>query len=88
MDVKQDSPVIVITALAECQPQWQEVLWGIEEEGIPRRWQQASGLMSSPMHGRRPTSQHCWLASPAITSNWLSITEIYPHQRRFYADAS
>ncbi|MGK9172835.1 glycerol dehydratase reactivase beta/small subunit family protein [Yokenella regensburgei] len=44
MEINQDSPVIVITALSECQSLWQEVLWGIEEEGIPWRWQQASGV--------------------------------------------
>ncbi len=34
-----DSPVIVINGRGDCQHDWQEVLWGIEEEGIPWRWQ-------------------------------------------------
>lgn len=34
-----DGPVIVINAHGDCQQQWQEVLWGIEEEGIPWHWQ-------------------------------------------------
>ena len=36
-----DSPVIVIHGCGDCQRDWQEVLWGIEEEGIPWRWQTA-----------------------------------------------
>ena len=38
MDIT-DSPVIVIHGVEGCQHDWQEVLWGIEEEGIPWRWQ-------------------------------------------------
>ncbi|MBS1204967.1 MAG: propanediol dehydratase [Proteobacteria bacterium] len=34
-----DNPVIVINGDGNYQSDWQEVLWGIEEEGIPWRWQ-------------------------------------------------
>lgn len=34
-----DNPVIVINGDGNCRSNWQEVLWGIEEEGIPWRWQ-------------------------------------------------
>nr|WP_318381119.1 glycerol dehydratase reactivase beta/small subunit family protein [uncultured Enterobacter sp.] len=38
MDSSPEEPAIVITAIGECQAQWREVLWGMEEEGIPWRW--------------------------------------------------
>lgn len=42
MHADQHSPAIVIHAHGDCQTLWQEVLWGIEEEGIPWRWQPAT----------------------------------------------
>lgn len=35
MDVNASTPAIVIAVSKECHPLWQEVLLGIEEEGIP-----------------------------------------------------
>ncbi|MDU4995816.1 MAG: glycerol dehydratase reactivase beta/small subunit family protein [Enterobacteriaceae bacterium] len=72
MVVNQDSPVIVITALAECQPQWQEVLWGIEEEGIPWRWQQAAGL-DVVAHAWQAANQSALLVGIACDSQQLVI---------------
>ncbi|WLI77631.1 glycerol dehydratase reactivase beta/small subunit family protein [Kosakonia sp. H02] len=43
MSANQESPAIVIHAHGDCQSLWQEVLWGIEEEGIPWHWQEADG---------------------------------------------
>ncbi|WP_354690346.1 glycerol dehydratase reactivase beta/small subunit family protein [Phytobacter sp. RSE-02] len=81
MDVKQDSPVIVITALTECQPQWQEVLWGIEEEGIPWRWQQASGL-DVVAHAWQAANQSALLVGIACDNQQLVI-----HYRNLPASA-
>lgn len=81
MVVNQDSPVIVITALAECQPQWQEVLWGIEEEGIPWRWQQAAGL-DVVAHAWQAANQSALLVGIACDSQQLVI-----HYRNLPASA-
>lgn len=39
MTAEQDAPVIVIAASTDCRDIWQDVLLGLEEEGIPWRWQ-------------------------------------------------
>ncbi len=81
MDINQDSPVIVITALSDCQPLWQEVLWGIEEEGIPWRWQQCSGA-DVVAHAWQAANQSALLVGVACDSEKLVI-----HYRNLPASA-
>ncbi len=81
MDINQDSPVIVITALTDCQSLWQDVLWGIEEEGIPWRWQQASGV-DVVAHAWQAANQSALLVGVACDSEKLVI-----HYRNLPASA-
>jgi hypothetical protein len=81
MDINQDSPVIVITALSDCQSLWQEVLWGIEEEGIPWRWQQASGV-DVVTHAWQAANQSALLVGVACDREKLVI-----HYRNLPASA-
>ncbi len=88
MDSNHSAPAIVITVINDCASLWHEVLLGIEEEGIPFLLQHhpAGDVVDSA--GRRRAARRCWLALPAIDTRWSCITRIYPHRRRFYADAS
>ena len=88
MDSNHSAPAIVIAAIDGCDGLWRDVLLGIEEEGIPFLLQHhpAGDVVDSA--GRRRAARRCWWASPATAIRWSCTTRIYPHRRRFYADAS
>lgn len=68
MESKEHTPAIVVTEIGDCISTWNEVLLGIEEEGIPFRIQHIpSGevIDSAWLLVNLP----CWLALPAIRKN-------------------
>ncbi|WP_314138180.1 glycerol dehydratase reactivase beta/small subunit family protein [Buttiauxella noackiae] len=81
MDSRQEVPAIVITAIGECQALWQEVLWGIEEEGIPWRWQLlANGELNTC----------AWQAasrSPLLVGIACNVKQLVIHYRNLPASA-
>ncbi len=88
MDSNHSAPAIVITVINDCASLWHEVLLGIEEEGILSCFSITRLEISLTAPGRRRAARRCWSALPAIDTRWSCITRIYPHRRRFYADAS
>lgn len=64
MESKEHTPAIVVTEIGDCISTWNEVLLGIEEEGIPFRIQHIRQVKSSMAHGRL-------LVSPPV--GWHSL---------------
>ena len=80
MESNLTTPAIVIFTSADCADVWNDVLLGIEEEGIPFVIQENDS--TDVIH-------NAWLAacqSPLLAvavKNWSCTTKTYPHQHRF-----
>ncbi len=74
MESKDHAPVIVVTEIGNCIDTWNEVLLGIEEEGIPfhiqqipsgevidSAWQAARQSPPAGWHSLRPGKTDCTL---------------------------
>lgn len=74
MESKEHTPAIVVTEIGDCISTWNEVLLGIEEEGIPFRikhipsgevidsaWQAARQSPPVGWHSLRPGKADCAL---------------------------
>ncbi|WP_058911288.1 glycerol dehydratase reactivase beta/small subunit family protein [Entomohabitans teleogrylli] len=82
MDLSNDSPTILIYASAP-QALWQEVLFGIEEEGIPWQWLAAG-------EDQDALEQMAWQAanrSPLLVGLACNSAEIVVHYRHLPVDA-
>ncbi len=66
MESKERAPAIVVMEIGDCITTWDEVLLGIEEEGIPFRIQHipSGEVIDSARLAARQSP--CWLALPAI----------------------
>lgn len=62
MESKEHTPAIVVTEIGDCISTWNEVLLGIEEEGIPFAFNISRQVKSSIAPGRLLVSPPCWLA--------------------------
>lgn len=81
MDANLHAPAIVIAAAGDCQSVWQEVLWGIEEEGIPWRW------LDRP---EGDITERAWQAanqSPLLVGIACSAEQLVIHYRNLPASA-
>lgn len=69
MESKERAPAIVVMEIGNCITIWDEVLLGIEEEGIPFRIQHipSGEVIDSAWLAARQSP--CWLALPAIRKN-------------------
>lgn len=69
MESKERAPAIVVMEIGNCITIWDEVLLGIEEEGIPFAFNTFRQVKLSIAPGWLLVNLPCWLALPAIRKN-------------------